>query len=141
MASALLGVEIDSTGVAPGQAVLQPIGDSFSHRVVARRGGKPVLMVADQLSKLLLSGCLGPAARLLDDPLAAWRISNGDGCGPPLPRAVPIQTAVTAARSAGHEAALDSRSRMPTESAIAEAGISRERPWVTERRRPVRIRR
>ena len=58
---------------------------------------------------------------------------------PAFPVAVPVEAAITAAAPGRHQAALVSRSRSATYSAIAVAEIRRLRPRLTERSRPERI--
>src|ERR1019366_5550123 len=82
---------------------------------------------------------LGLAAAALDDPFAGRVVAEAGGGDPPLPGSVPVQAAVTAGAPRRHHAASASRSSSATYSVIPAAGIRRQPPCLTDRRRPVRI--
>src|SRR6185312_9913678 len=129
----------DGVRVASAQAEGKPVANSVSDGVTVACDDEPVLVFTDDLLELALSLSFGAASGALEDPPSVRAVSDRDRCHPPFPGVVPRKTAVAAAPASWHQAASASRSSSAMYSFIADAGISRVRPWVTDRRRPERI--
>src|SRR4051812_37147230 len=100
-------------------------------------------MIAQDVAELLLGSGLAGAAGLAGDPFTARVEAECCGRDPALSCLVPVEAALAATSAGGHDAALRgssaaSCSRRAMYSAIAAAVISRVRPTLTERSRPLR---
>src|SRR5215813_589693 len=88
------GVHPDRAFAATAQPVFKPITYGVCDRVPGGRDRQPVLVLADLLLELGLRPRLGPIARLADDALPGGGPANRDGCDPPFPGRIPVETSI-----------------------------------------------